>query len=60
LTIIADKSLDCDIYTTKLFGLDPRRILAEVNKINGMAAIVITVDGQLATTLNLRDKITMT
>ena len=59
LTIIADKSVDCDIYTTKLFGLDPRKILAEVNKIEGMEAIVITVDGQLATTQNMRNKITM-
>lgn len=59
LTIIADKSLDCDIYTTKLFGLDPRSILETVNKIEGMEAIVITLDGQLATTTNLRDKITM-
>ncbi len=59
LTIIADRSLDCDIYTTKLFGLAPRSILATVNKIEGMEAIVITVDGQLATTPNLRDKLTM-
>lgn len=59
LTIIADKSLDCDIYTTKLFGLDPRSILDTVNRIEGMEAIVITTDGQLATTPNLRDKITM-
>lgn len=57
LTIISDKSLDCDIYTTKLFGLSPQRILATVNHIEGMEAIVITVDGQLATTPNLRDKI---
>lgn len=59
LTIIADKSLDCDIYTTKLFGLAPRDILATVNAIDGMEAMVITVDGQLATTASLRDKITM-
>ncbi len=59
LTIIADKSLDCDIYTTKLFGLEPRRILQTVNGIEGMEAIVITLDGQLATTTNLRDKITL-
>lgn len=59
LTIIANQSLDCDIYTTKLFGLDPRAILAEVNRIEGMAAIVITKDGQLATTTNLKDKILM-
>lgn len=59
LTIIADKSLDCDIYTTKLFGLAPRDILATVNSIEGMEAMVITLDGQLATTASLRDKITM-
>jgi len=59
LTIIADKSLDCDIYTTKLFGLAPRDILATVNSIAGMDAMVITVDGQLATTAGLRDKLTM-
>lgn len=59
LTIISDSSLDGDIYTTKLFGLDPRGILAEVNKIDGMEAIVVTVDGQLAMTSNLRDKITL-
>lgn len=59
LTIIADKSLDCDIYTTKLFGLAPRNILATVNGIEGMEAIVVTVDGQFATSTRLRDKITM-
>ncbi|MCS3430324.1 FAD:protein FMN transferase [Klebsiella sp. BIGb0407] len=58
LTIIADKSLDCDIYTTRLFGQDPRRILETVNNIEGMEAIVITLDGQLATTTNLRNKLT--
>lgn len=59
LTIISEKSLDCDIYTTKLFGLDPKSIIATVNNIEGMEAIVITVDGQFAITANLRDKITM-
>ncbi|MCE0496082.1 FAD:protein FMN transferase [Vibrio salinus] len=59
LTIISDKSLDCDIYTTKLFGLDPRIILETVNNIKGMEAIVITLDGQFASTPNLRNKITM-
>jgi FAD:protein FMN transferase len=56
ISIISDKSLDCDIYTTKLFGLSPRTILETVNNIEGMAAIVITVDGQLATTDNIKDK----
>jgi FAD:protein FMN transferase len=59
LSIIADQSLDCDIYTTKLFGLSPQSILETVNKIDGMDAVVMTVDGQFAVTANLRDRITM-
>jgi len=57
LTIIADKSVDCDIYTTKLFGLDATSIIRRVNKINNMGAVVITVDGNLAHTENLKGKI---
>jgi thiamine biosynthesis lipoprotein len=57
LTIIADKSLDCDIYTTKLFGLDAASIIHRVNQIKGMGAVVITVDGKLAYTDNLKGKI---
>ncbi|MDD7794779.1 FAD:protein FMN transferase [Clostridium sp. 'White wine YQ'] len=57
LTIIADKSLDCDIYTTKLFGLDATSIIHAVNRINGMGAVVITVDGKLAYTDNLKGRI---
>lgn len=57
LTIIADKSLDCDIYTTKLFGLDAASIIHTVNRIKGMGAVVITVDGKLAYTNNLIGRI---
>lgn len=57
LTIIADKSLDCDIYTTKLFGLDAASIIHRVNRIKGMGAVVITVDGKLAYTDNLKGRI---
>lgn len=57
LTIIADKSIDCDIYTTKLFGLDAASIIHRVNRIKGMGAVVITVDGKLAYTDNLKGKI---
>lgn len=57
LTIVADKSLDCDIYTTKLFGLDAASIIHRVNKIKGMGAVVITVDGKLAYTNNLIGRI---
>jgi thiamine biosynthesis lipoprotein len=57
LTIIANKSLDCDIYTTKLFGLDAASIIHRVNRIKGMGAVVITVDGKLAYTDNLIGRI---
>lgn len=57
LTIIADKSVDCDIYTTKLFGLDAASIIHRVNRIKGMGAVVITVDGKLAYTDNLIGRI---
>jgi FAD:protein FMN transferase len=57
LTVIADSSLDCDTCTTKLFGLDAASIIHRVNRIGDMGAVVITLDGDLAYTNNLREKI---
>ncbi|MEY8354619.1 FAD:protein FMN transferase [Lachnospiraceae bacterium 54-53] len=56
LTVIADRSLDCDIYTTELFGLDAASIIRKVNKMKDMGAVVITLDGKLACTDNLIGK----
>lgn len=57
LTIIADKSLDCDIYTTQFFGLDAASIIHRVNGMKDMGAVVITLDGKLACTENLRGRV---
>jgi thiamine biosynthesis lipoprotein len=57
LTVIADRSLDCDIYTTKLFGLDAASIIHRVNRMKDMSAVVITVEGELACTDNLIGRI---
>lgn len=57
LTIIADRSLDCDIYTTELFGLDAASIIHKVSSMKDIGAIVITMDGKLACTDNVRGKI---
>ncbi|RFZ80241.1 FAD:protein FMN transferase [Lacrimispora amygdalina] len=57
LTVVADRSLDCDIYTTKLFGLDAALIIHRVNKMKDIGAVVITVDGKLACTENLMERI---
>lgn len=57
LTIIADRSLDCDIYTTELFGLDAASIIHKVNQMKHIEAAVITTDGNLAYTESLRGRI---
>lgn len=56
LTIIANTSLECDLYTTKLFGWDIAKIIREVNALEGMSAIIITADGKLAHTSDLNGK----
>ncbi len=57
LTVVADSSLDCDIFTTELFGLDAASVIRRVNRMSGMGAVVITLDGELAYTDNLRGKL---
>ena len=57
LTVVADRSLDCDIYTTELFGLDAVSIIRKMNKMNDLGAVVITLDGKLACTENLMGRI---
>jgi thiamine biosynthesis lipoprotein len=57
LTVVADGSLDCDICTTELFGLDAASVIRRVNRISNMGAVVITLDGELACTNNLRGKL---
>ena len=57
LTVVADRSLDCDIYTTELFGLDAVSIIRKMNNMNDLGAVVITLDGKLACTNNLMGQI---
>ncbi len=58
LSIISDRSLDGDLYTTKLFGLDAVHIIRKVNQMAGLGAVVITTDGQIAHTDNLKGRVT--
>lgn len=57
LTVVADQSLDCDIYTTELFGLDAVSIIRNMNNRKDLGAVVITLDGKLACTENLMERI---
>lgn len=54
LTVVADRSLDCDIYTTEWFGLDAVSVIQKANEMKDIGAAVITTAGDLAYTENLR------
>ena len=47
LTIVSDKSVDGEIWTTRLFGDSPSSILEKVEQENGIEAFVITEDNQI-------------
>ena len=42
LTIVAKKSVDCEIWTTRLFGQNPNDIIEEIEQQPGLEAFVIT------------------
>lgn len=42
LTIISEKSIDGEIWTTRLYGKEATRIIAEVNELKTIEAIVVT------------------
>ena len=54
LTIVADKSVDCEIWTTRLFGLPLLKSLATIQKRSGIEAITITKDNRFAITDGLK------
>ena len=48
LTIISDRSVDGEIWTSRLFGQDPRSILNQIQNQDGLEAILINREGQIA------------
>ena len=55
LTIISDRSVDGEIWTTRLFGEEPSNILNIVETLPGMDAILVYQSGRLAYTSGLHD-----
>lgn len=47
LTILSNKSLDGEIWTTKLFGKNSKAILEKVNNLEGIECLVLTLDGSV-------------
>ncbi|MFC3928916.1 FAD:protein FMN transferase [Streptococcus caprae] len=56
LTIVADSSLDCEIWTTKLFGKSSLQALYSIEQTPGIEGIVITKDDRLAISSGLKGK----
>lgn len=57
ITIISKKSLDGEIWTTRLFLLEPMEIMRQVEKMPHLGAIVITKDRKVLATPNVRSQI---
>ncbi len=55
LTIISDRSVDGEIWTTRLFGEEPTDILKIVETLPGIDAILVYQSGRLAYTSGLHD-----
>lgn len=55
LTIISDKSLDGEIWTTKLFGKDSKEIIKKVNDLEGVECLVLTLDGSILRSNKLKE-----
>lgn len=54
LTILSDLSVDCEIWTTRLFGLPVMQALATIQATPRIEGILITKDNRLALTNGLR------
>ncbi|APX71759.1 FAD:protein FMN transferase [Companilactobacillus allii] len=59
ITIVADKSIDCEIWTTRLFGQNALKAVEILNKLDGIDGVVVTTDGQMAYSDGLKKKITL-
>ncbi|WP_461198956.1 FAD:protein FMN transferase [Enterococcus sp. N249-2] len=47
LTIVSDKSVDGEIWTTRLFGQSPQQILSTLSSLRGITGLLITKQGEL-------------
>ncbi|TCD46214.1 FAD:protein FMN transferase [Streptococcus sp. X16XC17] len=56
ITIVSQKSIDGEIWTTRLFGCSVRDILEEVNQVEAIEVIVVTKDQKMFCTQGLRER----
>ncbi|WP_438477870.1 FAD:protein FMN transferase [Streptococcus pluranimalium] len=56
ITIVADLSVDCEIWTTRLFGLPIIEAMMIIERTVGIEGIIITKDHRIAISQGLRSK----
>ena len=54
ITIVAEKSVDCEIWTTRLFGQSPYDIIEEIEQQPGLEAFVITKNQKMMYTSGIQ------
>lgn len=54
ITIVAEKSVDCEIWTTRLFGQNPYNIIEEIEQQPGLEAFVITKNQKMMYTSGIQ------
>lgn len=54
ITIVAKKSVDCEIWTTRLFGQNPYDIIEEIEQQPGLEAFVITKNQKMMYTSGIQ------
>lgn len=54
ITIVAEKSVDCEIWTTRLFGKNPYDIIEEIEQQPGLEAFVITKNQKMMYTSGIQ------
>lgn len=59
ITVVSDKSVDGEIWTTRLFAQKPEQVIATLNDHEGLSGIVITKDGRLLYSKSLSPQIIM-
>ncbi|MDM8100276.1 FAD:protein FMN transferase [Oceanobacillus oncorhynchi] len=54
LTIVSKKSVDGEIWTSRLFGKSPRQIIDALDPLEDIEGIVVTMDGEMCYTESLK------
>lgn len=60
LTVVSKKSVDGEIWTSRLFGKNPGEIIATLDQIDDVAGIVVTLEGKIHYSNSLKPYFTKT